>query len=87
MCYCRDAAAVSGAAAAGPGSIGGLRPGDRSRVDRLLDRPSERVDRFDRLVVNLSACKYPLVREAAERTGYVVAQEEVRRYVSKSCVA
>ncbi|KAG2425340.1 hypothetical protein HXX76_013754 [Chlamydomonas incerta] len=29
-----------------------------------------------RLIVNLSACKYPLVREAAERMGYTVAEDE-----------
>ncbi|GFR48275.1 hypothetical protein Agub_g10141, partial [Astrephomene gubernaculifera] len=30
----------------------------------------------DSLLVNLSACRYPLVREAAERLGYEVAEDE-----------
>ncbi|KAG2430736.1 hypothetical protein HYH02_013575 [Chlamydomonas schloesseri] len=30
----------------------------------------------NRLVVNLSACKYPLVREAAERMGYTVSEDD-----------
>ncbi|GIL85398.1 hypothetical protein Vretifemale_13942, partial [Volvox reticuliferus] len=30
----------------------------------------------DALLVNMSACKYPLVREAAERMGYEVVEDE-----------